>query len=410
MAGIGVFRPNARMTARSIRGVLGGCLPVLGLFAYAPALAQPTPEPANEMADKLYTVSDFSREPRGEEGHAEPAESEKESSRDLLIVPIPQSSPSLGTGVTLTAAMFYNPNKSPEPWISGLGVMATSNGSKAIGAVHKMALANDKFRLVAFAGYADLNVDFYGIGPDAGDRNRSIQLNEKGLAVVVEGQIAIARHFYIGPRFLYVDLSSSIHREDPLFPDAEIPRAELDTTLSKLGAVVSFDTRDSSLTPKNGALATASWMLGVKGLGSDFDHDKLNVAGNIYRPITPSVVLAARVSYCGVSKGGPFYDLCLYGMSSDLRGYETGRYRDRGFWAAQVEFRKDLPGRWGVAAFGGVGESMPSTTGFGDGKFLPAGGLGLRWQPSAETPVNLRVDYAVGRHSQAIYVSIGEAF
>jgi hypothetical protein len=408
MAGFGFFQPNARMTARPTRVLPGACLPALGLLAAAPALAQPTPEPANEMADRLYTVSEFPENPP--DGRDERAEDERKNSSDLLIVPIPQSSPSLGTGITLTAAMFYNPNRSPEPWISGVGVMATSNGSKAVGAVHKMSLANDRFRLVAFAGYADVNVGFYGIGPNAGDRNRSIELNEKGLAVVIEGQIAIARHFYIGPRFIYIDLTSSIHREDPLFPDAEIPRAELDTTLSKLGAVISYDARDSSLTPKNGALATAVWMRGVKALGGDFDHDKVTVAGNIYRPITPSVVLAARASYCGVSTGGPFYDLCLYGMSSDLRGYETGRYRDRGFWAVQVELRKDLHGRFGVAAFFGVGESMPKPGGFGDGKFLPAGGLGLRYQPSKDTPVNLRVDYAVGRHSQAIYISLGEAF
>jgi hypothetical protein len=50
--------------------------------------------------------------------------------------------------------------------------------------MHKMALADDKFRLTALAAYADINVDFFGIGPSAGERGRSIELNEKGLAVM----------------------------------------------------------------------------------------------------------------------------------------------------------------------------------------------------------------------------------
>ena len=126
--------------------------------------------------------------------------------------------------------------------------------------------------------------------------------------------------------------------------------------------------------------------------------------------LSRNTVIAGRVSYCGVSTGGPFYDLCLYGMSSDLRGYETGRYRDRGFWAAQAELRQHLGGRWGAVVFAGVGESMPTPTDFGDGKFLPAAGAGIRWRPSAETSINMRLDAAWGKDGKAVYLSIGEAF
>jgi outer membrane protein assembly factor BamA len=404
MAGLRPTPTIARMTVRSIRSCPAGWWLVLGLVLPVPAAAQNTPDPGRELSDNLTTVSDYT-EPRG----AEDDEEEKKK-RDLIIVPIPQSSPSLGSGITLVGAMFYNPNNSPEPWISGIGVMRTSNGSKAIAAMHKMALSDDKFRLIAFAGYADVNIDFFGIGPSAGDRGRSIELNEKGLAVIVQGQMRVWNNVYFGPRLIYVDLSTSINREEPLFPDAELPRAEFDTTLAELGAVLSYDTRDSSLEPKNGEFATAAWMHGVEALGSDFQHDKVTIAGNIYRPLGSSTVLAARASYCGVSTGGPFYDLCLYGMNSDLRGYETGRYRDRGYWATQVELRRKLFGRFGAAVFAGVGESMPDPTGFGDGKLLPAGGFGLRYRPSRQTPVNLRLDFAWGKHSNAIYLSLGEAF
>lgn len=402
MAGAEPDLSIARMSATLKRGLFAACWPALGLLLPVPALAQDLPDPGRDLSDGLETVGEFP-EPRDEE------EAEGDSS-DLIIVPIPKSSPSLGFGITLVAALFYNPNNSPEPWITGVGVMRTTNGSQAAGAMHKMALADDKFRVTAFVGYADVNVDFFGIGPGAGERGQSIELNEKGLAVVTQAQMELFENFYIGPRLVYVDLSTSINREEPLFPDAEIPRLAFDTTLGKLGGVVSYDRRDNSLEPKNGEYVIGAYMVGLDELGSDFEHDKWTLAGNVYRSLGTKTVVAARASYCGVSTGGPFYDLCLYGMSSDLRGYETGRYRDRGFWAAQAEVRHKLGGRFGVVAFAGVGESMATPSDFGDGKFLPAAGAGLRFRPSKETSINLRLDFAYGRDSKAVYLSLGEAF
>ena len=103
--------------------------------------------------------------------------------------------------------------------------------------------------------------------------------------------------------------------------------------------------------------------------------------------------------------------ICAYtGMSSDLRGYETGRYRNHAYWAAQAEVRQRLVGRFGAVLFGGIGESTDKIADFGKGKWLPAVGAGLRYQPSRETPINLRVDYARGKDSHALYISVGEAF
>lgn len=329
---------------------------------------------------------------------------------DLLIVPIPQANPTLGTGLTLVGVLFYNPNESREPWVTGAGAMFTSNGSKALGLVHKMSLDHDRFQIVGFAGYANINIDFYGIGPNAGERDRSIEIKEKGYLGLLQGQMRLAKDFYVGARYMYLDLNSSVNRDDPLFPEAEIPTLELESKLSALGPVVSFDSRDSSFYPKHGAYLTAAWMFSSDDLGSDFSYDKFTLSANIYALLSPTTVVAGHVGLCGVSRGGPFYDLCLYGASNDLRGYETGRYRDRASWAAQVELRQRLFGKFGGALFVGAGGIAPDLGHLDEGKFLPAVGFGLRYTASKATGTNLRVDYAIGKDSNALYVSIGEAF
>ncbi|WP_170112570.1 BamA/TamA family outer membrane protein [Sphingomonas fennica] len=364
----------------------------LALLWAAPARAYPPDEPVKEMSENAKAAGAMAG------GH------------DLLVVPIPLSNPTLGSGLTLAGVMFYNPNQSPEPWITGVGVMKTSNGSWGAGAFHSMSLDHDRFRITGFAGYGNANIKFYGIGPHAGDRGVSVKLDEKGAGAMLQAQMRIVKNVYIGPRYQFLDLKTTIKNPNPIFPDLNIPPFEADSKLSQIGPVLTYDRRDNSLNPRNGELFNIQWMFNVKALGSDFSSDKITIAGNVYRPLSKTTVLALHASVCGASKGTPFYDLCLYGMNNDLRGYEAGRYRDGATWAAQAEIRQHLFWRIGAVVFGGVGGVSPSLGHLTDTKFLPAGGGGLRFQPSRKTNVNLRLDFAVGKHSNALYFSIAEAF
>lgn len=374
-------------------------LPVLVATLLAGPLWAEGPQMTSAVKEGVSTVNDVAAN-----------KTAPDTKPDLLVVPIPQSSPALGTGVTVGGAMFYNPNGSKEPWTTGGAVMATSNGSWAVGAGHKMFWGKDKFKLTAFAGYGDVNLRFYGIGPVAGELNQSVDINDSGFIAFVDPQIRVAPNFYLGLRALYLDLKVRLRRDQQLPPEIELPARDLESRLVQMGPVAVYDSRDNSLYPHDGVYAQASLLMGLTGLGSDFDNERFTAYANVYKSLSPGTVFAARISTCAVSKGTPFYDICLYGASSDLRGYEAGRFRDFASWATQAELRHRLKGRFGVAAFAGVGGIASSLSDIGDSKVLPAAGVGLRWQASKETPINLRIDYAVGKDSQAFYVSVGEAF
>jgi len=329
---------------------------------------------------------------------------------DLLIVPIPMSNPTLGAGVTVAGVLFYNPNGSSEPWVTGVGGMYSSNKSWGAAAFHSMSLAKDKFRVIAFGGYADINMKFYGIGPNAGDRGLSVDLEDRGAAALLQGQFRFARHFYAGARYEFLDLRSKIKLENPLFPDLNPPRNELRSRLSAIGPAITYDSRDKSFAPHRGALVTAVGMFNIKGLGSDFSYNKWQFAANAYFPVRTSSTFAVHASLCGVSKGGPFYDLCMYGQGGDLRGYEMGRYRDRASWTVQAEWRQHMGGKFGAVFFGGIGGIAPSLGNLDKTKFLPGAGMGLRYLASKEAGVNLRLDFAMRKDSHAVYFGIGEVF
>jgi hypothetical protein len=378
-----------------------GCI-VAAFLAAAPAAGQE--RHVEVMAQDAKTAAAGIKAPE-----AEPA-TPPSTRPDLLIVPIPQSNPMLGTGLTVAAVLFYNPNKSSQPWISGVGGMYTSNKSWGALAFHSMSLAHDRFRVLAVAGYGDVNVDFYGIGPNAGDRNASIELENKSYLGLVQAQYRVAKGLYVGARYEYLNIDTRIETDQPVFPGLDIPQPELRSKVSALGPAITYDTRDSSLNPGRGAYLTAVGMFNLHDLGSDFDYQKTQLAANGYFSATRGGTFAIHGSLCATSTGGPYYDLCMFGANSDLRGYEAGRYRDRASWAMQAELRQHLGGRFGAVFFAGIGGIAPDIGSLGDTKLLPSAGMGLRYRASKSTGVNLRLDFAIGNDSNAVYFGIGEAF
>jgi hemolysin activation/secretion protein len=150
---------------------------------------------------------------------------------------------------------------------------------------------------------------------------------------------------------------------------------------------------------------------GHGGFGDSFEHNKLTLAGSAYIPFGTETVFATNATLCSTGGDVPYYDLCLFGSGGVLRGYLSGRYRDRASWAVQGEFRHHFTSRWGAAAFLGFGGIAPSAGDFlRNSTILPAAGVGLRYRPFKDNDIHLRLDVAVGKTEPGVYLGIGEAF
>jgi hypothetical protein len=356
---------------------------------------------------------------QGEAGDdAEAAADERPSDRgnrkpQIVFAPVPFSSPSSGTGVAAGGVAFYNPNDTPHQWITGGGVVWTSRGTKGLAAFHKMASADDGFRLNATASFLDQESHFFGIGEAAGDRGDSLTLQDRQFNVRATATFRVFANGFGGLRY-QLGTHDARTDEDPDQPPSLTPpppAAEMNSTLSVIGPAFTYDTTDSHTQPRRGIEVDATWTFGLDLLGNSFDHDKLMVEGHAYVSLSERAVLATSAQFCSADGDVPYYDLCLFGASADLRGYETGRYRDRASWAVQAELRRQFSQRWGGVAFFGIGGIAPSAGDLVDeSNLLPAGGVGVRYRPFKSNDVQLRVDFALGENDQGIYVGIGEAF
>jgi hypothetical protein len=120
--------------------------------------------------------------------------------------------------------------------------------------------------------------------------------------------------------------------------------------------------------------------------------------------------LALGFTGCFTSGDVPYYDLCAFGQKSNLRGYVAGQYRDRNMVSAQLEYRGQFYGRWGLVGFAGVGEVAPSVDELDGEDLLPSYGGGVRLMVSRKQRLNVGIDYAVGKDDYAFYLRYGEAF
>jgi outer membrane protein assembly factor BamA len=327
----------------------------------------------------------------------------------FVAMPIPLSNPAIGTGLGVAALAIYQPRGSARPWTTGMGGLYTDTKSWGVAAFQKAYIGGDKYRVTAGAGTGVFNVDFYGIGSDAGSDGRSIELEQKVSGAVVEVLSRLRQHVHAGLRYRYIKMNSTFDTTS-LLPQLQLPPIELQSQVSQLGLSGEFDSRDSEYNPRSGVYANGQWLVSDDALGSDFDYPRLTGAVNGYHSVNDKTVLAWRGSMCRSGNGAPFYDLCNYGQSNDLRGYTSGQYRDRAMFAVQAEVRRKIYGRFGAVAFVGVGEVSDEFSKMNTKDLLPAAGIGARFEASTKYHLNVSIDYAVGDGSSALYFYVGEAF
>ena len=318
----------------------------------------------------------------------------------------------IGSGLVLVGGYLFPLSKSdtvsPTSMIGG-GSFYTSNGSWLWAVGSKLYFKQDRVRLTWAYGKAQLKYDLYGIGNAAGDQGLSIPVNQGGKALFVEPLIRIKGKLFFGPRYQWRDLDAQL-KGGTLPPEININPVELKSKTSALGFHLQHDRRDNQFYPKTGTLADVVGDFFQGTFGSDFSYQSYTFSFNKYSGLSPRQVFAFRVFGCASAGHVPFYDLCLLGMHNDIRGYKTGQYRDKLMFTTQGEYRLELPKRFGLVGFFGVGEVAPSLGAFNNENLKPGGGAGIRFTAAKKNHVNLRVDYAVGLQGSGVYMGVTEAF
>ncbi len=363
---------------------------------------------------------------------AQTAVQSDERQGEWVFAPIPINSPAIGAGLVFAAARLFPFNKQDKASpLSALGVggVITNNGTRALSLGGRLYLKEDRYRVTAAFGGANINVDLYGIGQAAGDRGTFIPLKANGQAGIGEFLFRLRKNVYLGARSQYRNVRLSLNQDKLDSSDItvqppqqvaevieEIRSELLQQQTVAVGPRLEWDSRDNLYYPKQGVLMDLGLDLFAKGLGSKWTYQTYKAVFNKYVGVREHQVLAFRGMACAAAgERVPIYDLCLFGASNDLRGYPGGRYQDRRMFATQAEYRLMLPskgfaGRFGVVAFAGVGGVGKTFSDIGFSQWLPGAGGGIRFRMTKKNPINFRVDYGIGRVGRTLSVGVMEAF
>ena len=328
---------------------------------------------------------------------------------DLLLAPVPGRSPQFGWSLALGAGYFLRTDKqdseTPPSLLGGFAWYA-EKGSDAAGLGGNLHLRNDDVRVQFGLGYLDVTYRYYGIG-DFNASGISFDVLQNGPLYFASASYRVWRKLYVGVGYI----GGSVDTRPRLRLDEVGPEFDL-TVNTDIGAItvpIQYDSRDHENFPRNGWFVSGRTNLYREYAASDFDATTFSLSINKYLPVRARDVLALRAYFRSTFGDAPFFLLSTFGGSKDLRGYPSGRYRDKMMYAIQGEYRWQVSDRWILTGFAGVGETAPEVKEFGE-DFLPAAGLGARFVLSAKHRVSLSFDVARGKDGTEYYFGVNEAF
>lgn len=331
----------------------------------------------------------------------------KEKGSDWVIAPIPSLNPAQGFGLKVIAQYIFRPPEQAAGTpasVAGFGGFYTQKKSWGLGGGYLGHWQDDLWRPMVGGGYIVLNSDFYGVGNELAEQDISVPFQQRVTVGVAQLTRRLWPHFYAGLRLIYS--ATEIETESVNRPPVMLPSVQQSISTPAAGPILQWDSRDSQFYPKSGRLVDVSGMFN----GGDYNYQIYDLAWNEYQSLGDAGVLAGRVRLRATTGDVPFYALSQLGEDNDLRGYRMGKYRDRDLFATQVEYRRRLSARWGLAVFAGVGQVVPSFDQLRISNLFASGGAGLRYRLSESFPVNFRLDVAYGRDGATAYLGVGEAF
>ena len=323
---------------------------------------------------------------------------------DIVVVPIPFSNPTLDTGLVVGGAYFYSQTeeeKRVQPAsLTAAGGMYTSNDSYAFGIAQQNYWNDDTWRFNGANGRADLKLTL--TAPDGSSTGVNTDWLIRGDFLQAGISRKVAGDWFVGISGRYVDVNQSI--ESALSTSRSDTSSEI--TSVGLGINVEYDGRDMPINTYEGNYFKASALFNDQSLGSDRTYQSYALSYRSYHELSHPVVLAWEVKGCG--KGGtvPLWDHCMLG----LRGFSATDYLGLSSASAQFEARWRMYKRWGLVGFAGGGYVSGNFSEINDREIIPSYGLGLRFMVLPAKRINIRLDFARSKDSNAVHLAVGEAF
>ncbi len=177
-----------------------------------------------------------------------------------------------------------------------------------------------------------------------------------------------------------------------------------------IGPTFLVDSRDNGLMPKKGWYNEVTINVHHKYTLSDYHFTNVILNSRKFITVFKKCIWATE-GYFNFNAGDvPFRSNPAVGGMRFLRGYYTGRFRDKNLVVLQSEIRIPVVWRIGVVGFAGMGSLAPDLKSFQLSHVKYTAGAGLRFILSKRDNASVRFDYGFTKEGGGFYIVFGEAF
>lgn len=331
----------------------------------------------------------------------------------FLAYPTLAFAPETSWEIGLSSLFVYYAKKDTSNRLSEINGFTFYTLRRQYGAVFDHALYTHRNRY-AFLGkirYQNFPLLYFGIGPKTPEEFQA-RVDARLLNIKERALKKIGKNIFTGAEIDFQRLSKVEfvpHGQAPVTK----PLGHEGSTNLGFGGGILYDDRHNVLNVRDGAFAELALLHYNQAWGSDFAFTTILSDNRLYKAINSRNVLALQ-AFGQFSIGEPpFNQLALLGGETLMRGYYTGRFRDKNQLAAQAEFRMlpfSFAKRWGAAVFGGTGTVFNRFSNLSLKNFVWAGGAGLRFLLFPKKDIFTRLDFALTKEGSGFYIFIGEAF
>ena len=290
---------------------------------------------------------------------------------------------------------------------SNTGILAlyTAQQSYVLIGFQRFYLAQDRWRIVAGVGTANVNFQFYYDDPLVASSD-FVNYTTKSSFASVQVQRKVVGKLYGGLIGQYISAKTTF-----AIPNAEGKDSSDERHLNNLGYIFSNDSRSNVNYPVKGVFINFKNQFYRDWIGSNNDYTRYLINYNQFFDLSKNEknVLAVRASFDIATGDVPFEGQSVVG-SDNIRGYSQGKYRGNQVYTAQTEYRWNFYKRFGMVGFFGLASAVENFNDIFNSKILPGIGAGLRFRMIPSEKINIGIDGAVGRGDYSISFRIGETF
>jgi len=256
---------------------------------------------------------------------------------------------------------------------------------------------------------------FYGIGnatpdPETEEEKEAVNYTPRSFSLEISAlrKLFPNRKIYVGLKYQFENYK--LLKIGRLLSESDAVGSR-GGTMSGLGFLIHWDTRDNIFSPLSGNYWQFQTVINGSYAGSDYHYTFVKADLRKYFPLFSGHVLAIQgMGQWVTGDNAPFHKLAKLGGQDIMRGYYSGRYRDKMMVALQAEYRLPVWRWFGAVGFAGLGDVADKFGNLRLGDFKYSVGAGLRFMLDKKDRTQLRFDFGWGKGTSGMYFTAGEAF